>query len=109
MNTPVNIPEVMMWKYGVKVSKTADGLYIDSWEHPTIKKPSPSQLAIDIAEYDSYKKANDYKEKRKIEYPAIVDQLEAIFKYLSTIPNLPQETQAVLDSILSVKSKYPKK
>lgn len=45
------IPQAMLWKYGARCSKTADGNYIDKWEHKTQPKPTREQVALDVAEY----------------------------------------------------------
>lgn len=48
------IPQAMAWKYEAKCSKTADGTYIDKWEHPTEPKPTKVQMDIDVAEYEQF-------------------------------------------------------
>lgn len=51
----------------------------------------------------------NYREARCSEYPAIGDQLDAIWKALDASGiRLPPETVAVLDSIRSVKKRFPK-
>lgn len=49
----------------------------------------------------------DYAEARRSEYPSIGDQLDALWKTLST-QNLPKETRDLLDRIEATKRKYPK-
>lgn len=49
----------------------------------------------------------DYREKRKEEYPAIGDQLDAIWKALAG-RDLPPEATAIRDKVLAVKEKYSK-
>ena len=64
----------------------------------------PSQADQDkwTKEYEEYVSANAYKEKRKAEYPPIVDYLDGIVK----------DDQAQIDKYiadcLAVKEKYPK-
>jgi len=48
------IPQAMAWKYGARCSKTSDGTYIDTWEHPTEPKPSKAQVTVDVTEYEAY-------------------------------------------------------
>lgn len=62
------IPPAMKWKYGAKCSKTPDGTYIDVWEHPTIPKPTKTQMDIDVNDYSLYVSSggqlNDQKEAK---------------------------------------------
>lgn len=58
----LSIPQAMLWKYGAKCSKTEDGTYIDSWEHPTEPKPTKTQMDIDVAEYETYIASSQYEE-----------------------------------------------
>lgn len=51
--------------------------------------------------------ARDYREARREEYPAIGDQLDAIWKFLRLSP-VSDEVQKLLDEIDCVKAKYPK-
>jgi hypothetical protein len=49
-----------------------------------------------------------YKRNRSVAYPAIGDQLDAMWKFLSTL-DLDDDTQAMLDAINAIKSDFPKK
>ena len=48
-----NIPQAMMWKYGVRCAKTKKGDGIAVWESFT-PKPTKEQIAIDVEEYNVY-------------------------------------------------------
>lgn len=97
----LNIPGAMLWKFGVKCSKTADKQGIDNWESETIHKPTPSEILAIMAEYAAYLEANDYAEKRKKEYPSLGDQLDAIWKGGA-------DFDAMKTKVMAVKEKYPK-
>lgn len=97
----LNIPGAMMWKYGVKCSKTADKQGIATWESETISKPTPAQIQAIMAEYAAYLEANAYVEKREKEYPSIGDQLDAIWKGGSDFDTMKTK-------VMAVKEKYPK-
>ena len=43
---------------------------------------------------------------RRAHYPTLSDQIGAIMKYLTTIPNIPTELQDLIDEIDAVKTKY---
>lgn len=50
-----------------------------------------------------------YRLRRRLEYPDVGEQLDAIWKALAALPQpLPAEAQAVLDRINAVKAKHPK-
>lgn len=49
-----------------------------------------------------------YQTKRRREYPSIEDQLDALWKYIKDIPELPRETQQMIAKIQRAKAKYPK-
>ena len=50
----------------------------------------------------------DYREARQESYPATGDQLDALFKYFSALPEVPPELQAWVDACQAVKDRYPK-
>lgn len=53
--------------------------------------------------------AGSYRARRRAEYPAAGEQLDAIWKALAGMPGqLPAEAQAVLDQVNAVKAKHPK-
>lgn len=56
-------------------------------------------------------KTNDYAERRKREYPAIGDQLDAVFKLAQHLRDkgqeLPPDVDRWVDQCESVKQKYP--
>lgn len=49
----------------------------------------------------------DYAEARRAEYPPIGDQLDALWKALSTT-DLPPAAAAMLAEVLAVKERFPK-
>lgn len=49
-----------------------------------------------------------YETRRRAEYPPIEEQLDAIWKALEAIPNLPPDTAAMLDRIRRIKQDFPK-
>lgn len=67
-----------------------------NWLDQVVVKPTQAELE---AEYVVCKAANEYKEKRRLEYPAIEDQLDMIY-------NLGFDGWKL--EIKKVKDKYPK-
>lgn len=59
-------------------------------------------LAQVIIGYDKYVQANEYIEKRKLEYPSIPDQLDMIYH------DMMDNTSIWKDTITGIKNKYPK-
>lgn len=53
---------------------------------------------------------SDHAERRRAEYPAIGDQLDALWKALAAMPHgtLPPEADAMLERIRAIKDEYPK-
>jgi hypothetical protein len=54
---------------------------------------------------------SDFATKRRQEYPDVGDQLDAIWRYIDSLPNkdVPAETQAMLRIIKRIKARYIKK
>lgn len=50
-----------------------------------------------------------YTEARIAEYPPIGDQLDEIWRALAAMDNLPESTIAMLENIVKIKEKHPKK
>ncbi len=54
----------------------------------------------------------DYRVRRRSEYPASGDQLDAVYKMATALRDsgvqLPADTLAWLDQVAAVKAKYPK-
>ena len=75
-------------------------------------QPTQEQLETAWAEWQAEQDANAYKASRAAEYPAIGDQLDALFKHLNYRrtqgDELVQDLDDVIGSWLSVKAKYPK-
>jgi len=93
-----NIGAVIGWKFNHQAGmSTRDGVITE------FPGGIPSQADQDAwtAEYEAHVSANLYKEKRKAEYPAIGDQLDALFHAGVFPAEMAAELQAVKD-------KYPK-
>ena len=64
------------------------------------------------SQIDAYVDPDEYKEKRKKEYPSAADQLDVIFKQFSYMKangeSLVKECDDLLKNIVSIKNKYPK-
>ena len=88
-----------------------NGIYIGEW---LSSDPQPTEADIEAAhaEWQAEQDANAYKASRAAEYPAIGDQLDALFKHLNYRRTqgdaLVQELDDVIGAWLSVKAKYPK-
>ena len=56
------------------------------------------------------KHTRDYREARRPEYPAIEDQLDALWKVIEhlTEASLPPDAEDLLDRVRQVKARYPK-
>lgn len=100
------------WKFNhAEGIKTVGGKLVD-W--PDALGPKPDQAGIDaiLAEYQSAQAAVAYKDKRKAEYPAMGDQLDAIWKQLNQDrfegKAMIQDVDDQLGVINAVKNKYPK-
>jgi hypothetical protein len=54
---------------------------------------------------------SDYVSRRLREYPSVGDQLDAIWKYIDSLPNqdVPAETQEMLQKIKSIKTRLAKR
>lgn len=82
------------------------------WLSEDIKKPSLKSLEDAWENYLEEKQANEYKEKRKKEYPDIGDQIDAIWKQLEADSEkgkiLEKEASEILQKIREVKNKYKK-
>ena len=74
--------------------------------------PTKKQLKEASVEVEKEEKANEYKEKRKQEYPDIGSQLDIIWKQFNFMilngGELLPECEDMLSDINKIKSKYPK-
>lgn len=107
------LSEVLEWKYGrvADTKEIGDEMTICAWRHPSIAQPDRAQLILDFQEYDAHRAAILYQSKRAAEYPAIGDQLDALWKAVGAIADgktPPKEATDLLASIEAVKAKYPK-
>lgn len=71
------------------------------WHEPTIAPVTDEQIEAELAKLQAEEEANAYKAKRAAEYPAIGDQLDALFH----AGVFPPEMAALIQA---VKDKYPK-
>jgi hypothetical protein len=99
----INNPLALSWKYpktegictrGGEITALPDSIVLD-------------QAACDAidAEYQAHLDATAYIDKRQAEYPAIGDQLDALWKARQ---GNPAEADAMALDIAAVKNKYPK-
>lgn len=52
----------------------------------------------------------DYRKRRRAEYPDIGEQLDAIWKYVNDAPgNKSADVKEILDRVNAVKAKFPKR
>ena len=50
----------------------------------------------------------DYAEARREDYPALGDQLDALMKHFSSLPEIPADLQDWVAACQAVKDKFPK-
>ena len=94
-----NISEVIGWKFNHQEGMaTVDGVITE------FPNGIPSQADQDkwTKEYEEYVSANAYKEKRKAEYPPMIDYLDGIVK------GDQAQVDKYISDCLAVKEKYPK-
>lgn len=101
----------------VIIQDDGDGPYIKKWDNSLGPFPTTEILASWEQEYRQYLKSPDYLnkvvyEKRRAEYPAIGDQLDALLKQFDDMElaglNLNPEFRQIKDQWNAVKVKYPK-
>jgi hypothetical protein len=118
----MNIFEIITFKYpgiqqvsywgtqydGTPWNDPYDGLI---WENKDIPKPTKEELALWEKEYEPVKYEIDQRQKRRNEYPAFGDQLDAILKHVEQRElegiALAPELKAIKDEWRAVKTKYP--
>ncbi len=94
-----------------KLQDDGAGVYIKEWASAS---PQPSEAEIETAhaEWQAEQDANAYRAERAKAYPAIGDQLDALFKHLNYRRTqgdaLVQDLDDVIGEWLSVKAAYPK-
>jgi uncharacterized small protein (DUF1192 family) len=71
------------------------------WLSPNIQQPTEAEINAEIARLQAEYDAKEYARKRAVEYPAIGDQLDALFH----AGVFPAEMAALIQA---VKDKYPK-
>ena len=111
MSLKVNNPEALSWKYpGVENITTRDGNITDL----PVSLQSLTQADMDSieAEHAAHLNGIAYRENRRVEYPDIGDQLDAVWMELNSRrlkgEDLTQDADDMLGKILNVKKKHPK-
>ena len=74
----------------------------DTQETIVAKDNSGNDVSIDWTQVNAWVNPNEYKYKRELEYPSIVDQLDMQYK------DLLNGTTTWKDAVAKVKSDYPK-
>jgi len=111
MSLIVKYPEALAWKHPDKGGITTKAGQLTGFPEDL---PYPTQQDIDSweAEWKDAMDAIAYKDKRKVEYPDIGDQLDAIWMQLNKDrlegKNFIQDADDMLGEILGVKAKHPK-
>ncbi len=90
--------EAIVDKYGYKEGLTTYNSMITNWVYD-VPQPTFREVRAIIKEY---KEKTAYKEKRRKDYPPIVDQLDMIYK------DKINSTELWRNLITSIKVKYPK-
>jgi len=74
-----------------------------------LAKIQQKRVAAEIAKRAEEAEKNlTWQQRRKRAYPPIGDQLDSMWKFLSTLENRTPELEAALRQIASVKERYPK-
>jgi hypothetical protein len=107
-NVPVsfNILQINADRHGLSYNPANIEMVITKWNNPNIPQPTKEQLETDFTEYEAHLESIAYKENRKKEYPAIEDQLDALWKVID-VSGVP-EAEAIKADIEAVKAKHPK-
>ncbi len=115
----MNLKELMDLKYPIeseagiiKMGNRGDGWFIAEW-HLDIPQPTEEEIRSWEPELIKVKDVIETREKRRQEYPAIGDQLDAILKYIEQkrlngedlLPN--PDLDAIIDNWRAVKVKHP--
>lgn len=99
------IQDALHWKYaGIPLSMGESYLSVNWPEGFSI--PSIKEVDEIIDEYRDYADKQSYKQKRLIEFPQIINQLEMIWDAMDS-GSLPKDND-FYTSIKAVKDKYPK-
>jgi len=72
---------------------------------------TPEEIAARDAEVKEYKAREAkvaYRKRRAAGYPTIGDQLDVLWKWVSTMQDLPDEVRGMANLIKDIKEKYPK-
>lgn len=75
------------------------------WYSEDISKPTSDEISVEIEKIKAQELAEEYKEKRKSEYPPIEDFIDAM--YWDNMGD-PAPLEAYMEKVTYVKNKYPK-
>lgn len=98
------------------VKRDANQKIVEAYGAPQPDQPNLEHVSDDAPELLAFNAPGmTQQQKRAAEYPAVVDQLYAVTKFIQTaltaLPQLknalPADAQAVFDKIAAVKQKYP--
>ena len=73
-----------------------------------VKDNKTNKLRVKTQTEIDQPKLDEYRNRRRPEYPSMNDQLGAIIKYLKTKDDLPYELEQIIKSIDSTKKRWPK-
>lgn len=95
----------------ISALKTGDEGEIAKYGAKDMSLDEISQRNADEIAHADYVETEKYRDDRRVEYPAIGDQIDALWAAVEALGNgdgLPQATAEMLDAIKAVKAKYPK-
>lgn len=91
----------------VIIQDDGNGPYIKKWDKSLGEKPTKDQLDAWALEVAPIKEEQDIRQKRRDAYPAIGDQLDALYKAMES--GILPKVENFHDKIKEVKERYPKK
>lgn len=93
----------------VKILRPGTAWNLKNGELIQVDDSAPRVSVPTWAEVNKVLSDNAYVMQRKMAYPDVTDQLDAIWKWFSVnYTNLPKETLDMLSTIQSIKATYPK-
>ncbi len=88
----------------MSLTKMVDGVSVQ------MTPEEEAEIRAEWAAWDTMYQATKYGEDRRANYPALGDQLDALWKIIRNNPNIlvPDEAQAIDNQIQQIKSNFPK-